>query len=164
MDSKHRMGLVVGIGFALAACSSRVACAQAPSDACALLTPAQVSTILGVTVGAGHSLSTTVCAWSTPGREVTSTHAQVSVKLTLLDVTAFPVERETLLGVTMWTSVSGIGEDAVYATYGRMTPPQTHLSVKKGKVDLEFELLGVQGQDKQMAMEKALALDVLARL
>jgi hypothetical protein len=162
MDSKHRMGLVVGIVCALAACSSRVAYAQAPGDACALLTPAQVSTILGVTVGAGHSIGTTGCAWSTPGRQVTSTHPQVSAKVTLDDVTSF--SKETALpGVTM-TSVSGIGEDAVYATFGRMIPPLTMLSVKTAKANLVVELLGVPGQDKQMAMEKSLALGVLARL
>ena len=163
MDSKHRMGLVVGIVCALAACSPRVAYAQAPSDACALLTPAQVSTILGVTVGAGHSIGTTGCAWSTPGRQVTSTHPQVSAKVTLDDLTAFSKEQTPLPGVTM-TSVSGIGEDAVYATFGRMIPPLTMLSVKTAKANLVVELLGVPGQDKQMAMEKSLALCVLARL
>ena len=61
MDSKHRMGFVVGIVCALAACSSRAAYAAAPSDPCALLTPDQISSVLGVTVGAGQSIGTTGC-------------------------------------------------------------------------------------------------------
>ena len=54
------------------------------------------------------------------------------------------------------TTVSGIGDDA---TLGRQASP----SVKKGKVVFIVRLYGVPGQAKQVAMEKSLAVDVLAK-
>lgn len=158
MDSKHRIGFVVGAVCALATCSSRAAYAEAPVDPCALLTPAQLDTVLGVTVGAGQSIGTTGCEWSTL-TQATPTTARVTATVVLWDVTAFAGMKTQLAGITK-TAVSGIGEEAVYALVGRLTT----LSVKKGKVAFIVRLYGVQGQDKQMAMEKALALDVLARL
>jgi hypothetical protein len=58
------------------------------------------------------------------------------------------------------TSVSGVGDDAVYATFGSLTT----LAVKKGKIAFVVRLYGVPGQAKQMAIEKSLALDIVAKL
>ena len=156
MDSKHSNILVVGIVCGLAACSSRPAYGETPTDACALLMPAQVTAVLGDTVGAGQPLGTTVCEWSTPNQSNSPNERDT---LALWDAAAFAGMKTPLSGITM-TPVSGIGEDAVYATIGRLTT----LSVKKGKVAFVVRLYGVQGQDKQMAMEKSIALDVLGRL
>lgn len=158
MDLQHRMGFVVGAVCALAACSSRAAYAEAPPDPCALLTPAQVSAIVGVTVGAGQPIGTTGCEWST-ATQAAPTTARVRASLVLWDATAFADMKAPLPGFTK-TPASGIGEDAVYATARTLTT----LSVKKGNVSFVVRLYGVQGQDKQMAMEKALALDVLGAL
>jgi hypothetical protein len=158
MDSKHRMGFVVGIVCALAACSSRTAYAEAPTDPCALLTPAQVSAVVGVTVGAGQPIGTTGCQWST-ATQGNPTNAPVRATLALWDAAAFADMKTPLPGFTK-TPASGIGEDAVYATARTLTT----LGVKKGNVAFVIRLYGVPGQDKQMATEKALALDVLAAL
>jgi hypothetical protein len=64
-----------------------------------------------------------------------------------------------LPGVTK-APVSGIGDDAVFTTIGGLTTP----SVKKGKIAFIVRLYGVPGQAKQMAVEKSLAVDVLAKL
>ncbi len=45
--------------------------AQPASGPCALLTSAQVSSALGVTVGAGAPIATTGCAWTAPKFMVT---------------------------------------------------------------------------------------------
>ncbi len=58
------------------------------------------------------------------------------------------------------TAASGIGDDAVYATVGSLTT----LSVMKGKVAFVVRIYGVHDQAREMAMEKALALDVIAKL
>jgi hypothetical protein len=158
MDSKHRFGVVVGIACVLAAGSARAAYAEAPTDPCALLTPAQVSAVVGVTVGAGESIGTTGCQWSTSG-QATAANPKVTTTLVLWPATAFADMKIPLAGITK-TSVSGIGEDAIYATVG----PLTTLSVKKGAVAFIVRLYGIHDQDKQVAMEKSLALDVLAKL
>jgi hypothetical protein len=155
MNSKHPMVLIVGIVCALAVCSARTAYAQAPSDPCTLLTQAQVSAVLGVTVSPGQPISTTGCEWSP--QQPSSFNARVTVSL--WDAQAFAGMKTPLPGVTK-TPVSGVGDEAVYATIAGLTT----LSVKKGKVAFVVRIYGVPGQAKQMAMEKSLALDILAKL
>jgi len=46
--------------------------AAPPTDACSLLTPAKVSSVLGVTVGPGEKVvpnSAVVCGWQVPGEK-----------------------------------------------------------------------------------------------
>jgi hypothetical protein len=158
MDSKHRMGLVIGTVCALAAGSARAAQADAASDPCALLTPAEVSTVVGATVAAGQPIGTTGCSWTA----TTPTHPtgpKVMATLSLMDGAAYAGMKAAPTRMTK-TTLSGVGDDAFYATAVALTT----LSVKKGAVTFVVRLYGVQGNDKQMAMEKALALDVLAKL
>jgi hypothetical protein len=157
MDSKHQMGVVVGIMCTLGAGSARVASAQAPTDPCALLTPAQITAVVGASVGAGTAIGTTGCQWATT--QANATTRPVTATVALWPVAAFAGMKADLPQVTK-SSVSGIGEDAVWVTGGRLTT----LSVKKGSVAFVIRLYGIQGQDKQMAMEKALAINVLAKL
>lgn len=157
MDSKQRLRFVVGIGCALAACRARAASAETLSDPCALLTSAQISAVVGATVGAGEPIGTTGCQWYTG--PATPTNPHIVATLALWGGSAFAGMKTPLPNITK-TSFGGLGDDAVWTVVG----PLTTLSVKKGTVAFIVRLYGVEGQDKQMAMEKALALDVLAKL
>jgi hypothetical protein len=69
-------------------------------------------------------------------------------------------ESKTPLPGIAKTAASGIGDDAYYTTLGSLTT----LAVKKGEQVFVVRLYGVPGADKQKGIEKALALDVLAKL
>src|SRR3954465_9827175 len=56
--------LVPMVVSALIASGLRTAGAQAPSDPCAQVTAAQVSTALGETVAAGQKAGTKTCSWT----------------------------------------------------------------------------------------------------
>jgi hypothetical protein len=58
------------------------------------------------------------------------------------------------------TDLAGVGDAAFYATVAGLTS----LSVKKGSTVFVLHVYGVPGAARQMAIEKALALDVLGRV
>lgn len=57
MESKHSTALAIGLLCVLTVCSSGAAYGAPPSDACSLLTQAQISAVFGVSVEAGQRLS-----------------------------------------------------------------------------------------------------------
>jgi hypothetical protein len=67
-----------------------------------------------------------------------------------------------LPGVTK-TSVSGLGDDAIFSTLGPAAKQYVTLSVKKGNTAYSFKVYG-PGVTEQMSMEKALAGNALANL
>jgi hypothetical protein len=156
MHSNRRLVPMVAVVGALFMLGSPPAGAQLPSDPCALLTPAQVSGVLGGTVGKGEPIGSTGCAWATPPQ---GTAPYLRATLSLWDGSAFAGMKAPLPGIKN-EPAPGIGDDAVYATVGSLTT----LSVKKGNVAFVVRLYGVHDQARQMAMEKALALDVIAKL
>lgn len=146
----------------LAFCAVRPALAAPPTDACALLTPAQVGAVLGITVGAGTPLipaNTKLCQWgavSLAGKGM----AKKGVMLTLQNPMAFAYAKMPVGHGIIKVPVSGIGDDAVYGT----TPGYpTVLTVKKGDVVFVVHVNGFP-DDQIKAKEKQLALDVLAKL
>ena len=162
MNLRQSKALAVGLLAILTVCSSRPVYGAAASDPCSLLTPAQVSAVLGVTVGAGKPVATKLCDWTTPGQPAGSTAKKVTV--TLQDARAFAYAQMPVgHGVTK-TSVSGIGDDAVYGT----TPGYaTVLTVKKGDVVFVVHVWGFD-QNKDIDLikekEKTLALEILSKL
>lgn len=156
MNSSHRMLVIAGVVCGLAAYGVRTTYALTPGAPCTLLTQVQVSGVLGVSVGAGEPISTTGCQWATPSQPNSAT---VRATLVLSDASAFEGMKTPLLRVTK-TAVTGIGDDAIYTTIGKLTT----LAVKKGAVAFVVRIYGIQGQAQQMAMEKTLALDVVAKL
>lgn len=149
---------IVAIAALFIACAggARITYA-APPSACSLLTPAQVSKVVGASVAAGTPLFPTdkkVCQWR-------STEAKIQVQLFLRDAQAFASAKMAFPGKVV-VSASGIGDDAVY-TSGGGTPAV--LSVRKGTVSFNIHVLkyGLP-DDKVKAMEKTLALDVLKKL
>ena len=156
MNANHRMVLIAGVVCGLTAVGPRPAAAQLPADPCAVLTPAQVSGILGGTVAKGDPIGSTGCAWATAVQE---NIPYLRATLSFLDGSAFAGMKTPAPGVKQ-TAASGIGDDAFYATVGSLTT----LSVKKGTVVFVVRIYGVHDQAAQMKMEKALALDVIAKL
>jgi hypothetical protein len=135
------------------------ASAAPADDACALLTQAQVSAALGVSVGAGErvvSTSSRMCGWSPPGEAVATSKRAV---LTISSVESFTRGKAEVKGITK-TPASGIGDDAYYIT----TPGfGTGLNVKKGTSAFQIRVYSFP-LEQTKAMEKTLALQAVAKL
>jgi hypothetical protein len=145
---------------------SSLSAADPGKDGCSLLTPAQVTAVLGVTVGAGQHIlpaSPTACGWAQPSD---SSHSGKRVVLDiwgsigkLTPVDRFANGKKPVQGIPK-TPVSGIGDDAYYITTAGLG---TGLTVKKGTSVFQVRVYGFP-VDQIKAMEQSLALDALARL
>ena len=129
------------------------------TDPCSLLTPAQVSAVLGVNVGAGKSLVSTVCEWTAPNQAPGVAAKKVTVTLQKPQAFAYAKMPVNSKSITK-TAVSGIGVDAVYGTTAGQLAT---LTVKKGDVVFVVRVTGFpldQLEDK----EKILAKEIVAKL
>jgi hypothetical protein len=133
---------------------SRTAAAQSASVPCSLLTSAQVTAAVGVSVGAAQPIANTGCSWTAPHMIVT---------LSLWDGSKWDQMKTPVPGMNR-TAVSGLGDDAFYTTMGPASGKQmATLSVKKGSVAYLIKVYGPNVTD-QMSMEKMLAGNLLAGL
>jgi hypothetical protein len=108
-------GAVVAMGTA--------AMAAPPTDACALLTPTQVSAAVGQTVGSGKYMGpgfTRTCTWDSEGMIVTLLVQQ--------DTKMFDATKSSGNPGIVRTAASGVGDDAFYLGVGTGAA----LWVKKG--------------------------------
>ena len=138
----------------------------APTDACALLTAAQVSAVLGITVGEGQRVSpanSLICGWAQPSD---SNHSGKRVVLSIYGQlgSATPADRfarsKTPVQGIEKTTVAGVGDDAFSAT----TPGiGTGLIFKKGDGAYDVRVYGFP-VDEIKAKEKTLAADILGKL
>jgi hypothetical protein len=129
--------------------------AAAPSDACSLATPAQVSAVLGVQIGSGErvvSSSPNMCGFGG-----SSAAKRVVVSITTPEM--FAHEKHALEGIKE-EQATGLGDDAHY-----MTTPGfgTGLSVLKGAFAFKVRVYGFP-TDQLKDKEKKLAQDILAKL
>ena len=85
--------------------AAQVGSAQGASDRCALLTPAAISSALGVNVEAGQPIFSSGCSWQ-------SLKPHIIVSISVGDDAKYKMWTGPGLGVTM-SSVSGLGDDAV---------------------------------------------------
>lgn len=163
---KFRISLIVFGFLAFGIVSAPTSSAAPPSDACSLLTQAQVSAVLGVPVGAGQKLlpnSAALCGWEVPGqkgmdrkRVVLSIYTQIG---SLTPVQRFNAAKTPIKGITK-EPTSGVGDDAVFVT----TPGfGTGLIFRKGDAAFDLRAYGFP-LDQVEAKEKILAKDVLAKL
>jgi hypothetical protein len=133
---------------------SRTAAAQSAGVPCSLLTSAQVTAAVGVSVGAAQPIANTGCSWTAPHMIVT---------LSLWDGSKWDQMKTPVPGMNR-TAVSGLGDDAFYTTMGPASGKQmATLSVKKGSAAYLIKVYGPNVTD-QMSMEKTLAGNVLAGL
>jgi hypothetical protein len=153
MSPTQRKFPVVGAVVAVAVGGVSPGLAQGSAQPCALLTPEQVGGALGTSVSAGQPIGTTGCQWSPPNQSGTI------VTISLWDGQKFAAAKAALPSVTK-EPVSGLGDDAFFATFGNLTS----LSVKKGAVDIVFHLYGIPDKARQETIEKTLAAEALAKI
>lgn len=164
MSWKSRVTTILGAVLVFALGSSRVAYAAPPRDACTLLTPAQVSAVLGVTVGPGKytedpsipSRDRLDCYWWQSGK------SWLEAKRVQLEIAEhFDFDHPLLIGIAK-TPASGIGDAAYYLSYANTTD----LYVKKGSSVFHVVIGNFPGHqnDQAKTMEKKLAQEAVAKL
>jgi hypothetical protein len=133
--------------------------AAPPDDACSLLTPAQVSAGLGVSVGEGTYIMPTfkkICTWNA----TTNGGGTVTLNLQSLDQYEGGRKLASYGKSVSATSIGGIGDDAYY--FG--TDKLVSVVVKKGSVAFKVAVHAHLSVEKQLAAEKALALQIVSQL
>jgi hypothetical protein len=128
-------------------------------DACTLLTPQQVSAILGIPVGEGEHIvpdSLTSCGWMGPGG---ASIGSKKIVLSLMTARSFQTGKTPVKGVTE-SLAPGIGDEAYFVS---MPPFGTALSVRKGATFFQLRIAGFpSGQVRNL--ERELALHLLDRV
>jgi hypothetical protein len=133
---------------------------SAPGDACTLLTDAQVSMALGVTVSPGTPIGApTSCQWAGKGKIATLTANNVIQGKTALD--RFEPGKTPIPGIAI-QPVSGVGDDAYYVTYAGTTRAGMGLVVKKGTSAFEVRVYGFDNEPAK-PVAKTLALIVAGK-
>lgn len=153
-----RSGIIVRLAFTaflVAIAAPHRALAGTPTDACSLLTPAQVSAVLGVPIGQGERLVATspkLCGFGGAG-------ADKRVVLTIATAEMFDHEKHPFKGIQE-EQATGLGDDAHY-----MTTPGfgTGLSVLKGGFVFKVRVYGFP-IDEVKQKERLLAQKVLSKL
>ncbi len=154
MKTNYSRLFVIGCICVSAALGSKTAAAQSATAPCSLLTSAQVTAAVGVSVGAAQPIANTGCSWSGPHMIVT---------VSLWEGSKWDRMKTPVPGMSR-TSVSGLGDDAFYTTLGSASGNQiATLSVKKGSTAYLIKVYGPNVTD-QMSMERTLAGNVLANL
>jgi hypothetical protein len=134
------------------------------NDPCSLLTQTEVSTVLGVQMGAGKVVGATACEWSAATSNATSTK---KVAVTLITAQGYAMAKLPVNSNSITKApVNGVGDEAIQGTTGKFA---TTLSVKKGDT---YFVVNVRGfplnpgadLDKVQTMEKTLAMAVLGNL
>jgi hypothetical protein len=159
------MASIVAIGafVTLTACFSRPAYAGGPADLCTLLTPAEVSTVLGANVGPGTHVGPNICGWSAP-KQPNSTMAK-KVMLDMSDARAYGYAKTPLVNDIKAAPASGVCDDAVYSIATDANSGQaTSLYARKGSTYFVVHVYGVPDQSKTMEMEKTLAVEACSNL
>ncbi len=153
--------MVFMLAASLCGAAAQPGSATPAGDACELLTQAQITAVLGVSVGAGQHVvpnSGRMCGWSEPGGP---TMIAKRVSLTLSTMHSFTRGKTPFQGITK-TPVKGIGDDAYYVTASGLG---TTLSVKKGNAAFSISVKGSgYTLDQIKAMEKTLAQKAVAKL
>jgi len=161
--STLRLGVLCAVPFWLGAVAVP-AVAQADSDACAVLTAAQVGAAVGTAVHDGQYVTPTfkrTCTWTTDGKTDVK-----FVTLLLQTDTAYDGGKQMAAmmagasGGKGKLESAGVGDDSYYFVAGT----QVGLMVKKGTMSFKVAVYATLPVAKKEAMELALAKEVLAKL
>ncbi len=135
---------------------------QADTDACTVLTPAQVGAAVGGAVGAGTHVAPNfvkTCTWTPSGKS-----SVAAVTLFLQTAAAYDggkaMAGQVAAGSGAAVKSAGVGDDSYYFVTGDMAG----LLVKKGSVSFKVSVYATIPLDKKEAMELALAKAALAKL
>jgi len=128
---------------------------------CALITQAQVSEALGVSVDAGKPIARPgTCQWFGKGRFATITVAVTRAGKS--PVEQFNDGKKGIAGVTV-EPVSGVGDDAYYVYFAGTTRAGLGLVVKKGSNEFEIRVYGFD-IDKAKPVAKTLAQEAAGKI
>jgi len=134
----------------------------AADDACALLTPEQVSAALGISVSAGtHISGPASCQWMGKGKWATLTITQPLNGKSALD-RYNSGKASSLPGITK-EPVTDVGDDAFYVYFSGTTRAGLGLVVKKGNASFEVRVYGLD-VDKAKPVAKTLATDAAGKI
>jgi hypothetical protein len=139
------------------------AAAEADTDACTLLTPAEVGAAVGVPVAAGEHVTPTyvkTCTW-----HATGSSGVKFVTLYLQTATAYDGGKQMarqMAAASKGGAVksAGVGDDGYYFVAGT----QVGLLVKKGNASFKVAVYATLPVAKKEAMELALAKKVLPKI
>lgn len=174
MRSKTGLGAALAVMFIALATTLASAAAAPPNDACSLVTQAQVSAALGVSMDAGSHVTPTflrTCTWDPLGSSgsgvraltlyIQSADQYEAGKQMLEQMGAMAkVEKHENSKPPVITPLSGIGDDAFYLDMANTMS----LIAKKGNVSFKFVIYGDLPVEKKKAAEKTLALEVVSKL
>ncbi len=160
----------LGSMYALMLIACTPAYAASNDDACALLTPAQVSAVLGAPVNDGEALTPThreYCSFNEAGKAGGSGR---NVHISIIDEKKFTLGKAPMSGVEK-TPESGLGDEAYWSKAHGMVYV---LSVKKGGSYIRvqsrtnkdaFAKANTPALDEQdRAVDRKLALEILKKL
>ena len=128
--------------------------AQAPADPCSPVSPAQVSSALGETVGPAQKSNTVTCTW------VADKPVHQVVTLSFSPPGDWDTRKTRVMPGITKSPVSGIGDDAIAETLGNLTT----LFVKKKSTTFMVRVYGVPDNGKQLAIETPIAQAVVGKL
>jgi hypothetical protein len=156
MDSLRITDLIAAAALLLPAAGAAAPGSLSGPDACAVLSAAQVSTVLGVRVAPGQHIvpdAHSSCGWALPGDPSLGAKRLV---LILMSARAFETGKTPVKGASK-VAAQAVGEEAYYIT----TPPfGTALSVKQGHSYFQVRIGGFPDA-KAAHLEKAVALKLL---
>jgi hypothetical protein len=160
--STFRLGALCAASFCLIAVTMP-STARADTDACTILTPAQIGAAVGVSVGDGKHVTPTyvkTCTWNA------SSASEVKF-VTLYVESAANYEGGKRMASQMAAVSKGaamkpasVGDDGYYFVVGS----QVGLLVKKGDTSFKVTVYATLPEEKKEAMELTLAKDALAKL
>jgi len=158
-----KINVVMGIVAAALAASTFLvpSSARSETDACALLSPAQVSAAAGFQVGDGKHVTPTfvkTCTWQGAG----GSGVQV-VTLNLQTAAFFDGAKKQaglMAAAGAATKSAGVGDDSYYYVAG----PQVDLWVKKGSSACKITVYKQISVEQKQAIELSLAKQVVPKL
>ncbi len=158
-----KINVFMGVALACLAASTLLlpSSARSETDACALLTPAQVSAAAGFAVGDGKHVTPTfvkTCTWSATGG------GGVQIVTLNLQTAAFfdGAKKQAGLMAAAGAAIksAGVGDDSYYFVAG----PQVDLWVKKGGNACKITVYKQTPVEQKQAIELSLAKQVVPKL
>jgi len=157
-----RLGALCAASFCLIAATMPSA-ARADTDACTILTPAQIGAAVGVPVSDGKHVTPTyvkTCTWNGSGGSKVK-----AVTLYLQTAAAYDGGKRMagqMVAASKGAAVkpASVGDDGYYFVAG----DQVGLLVKKGDISFKVTVYATLPVEKKEAMELTLAKEALAKL
>jgi hypothetical protein len=136
----------------------QVVCALEQRDACSLLSPEDVATVLGVEVDAGTTIGPGACRWN--GRANRPGDSVAMLRINFTTARSFEIGKTPISGYTK-TPEAGIGDDAYSAIGGGVVT----ISVKKGSaVAIIYVAIPKASLEQAKAVERKVALKLVGKL